>query len=161
MPTKYLNTCSISNYSEVLTSKMESNEISKNILKSGTSIVGIVCKDGVIMGADRRATAGGQMVVSKNSKKVVKVNDYITVSGAGVAADIDFYQKIFAAELRLKELKTKIRPSIEEAANFLGMLVYRNIRTPSMIPPIVGLLVAGVDEDGTTELYSIEPERGI
>ena len=140
---------------------MESNEISKNILKSGTSIVGIVCKDGVIMGADRRATAGGQMVVSKNSKKVVKVNDYITVSGAGVAADIDFYQKIFAAELRLKELKTKIRPSIEEAANFLGMLVYRNIRTPSMIPPIVGLLVAGVDEDGTTELYSIEPERGI
>lgn len=136
---------------------MESNEISKNILKSGTSIVGIVCKEGVIMGADRRATAGGQMVVSKNSKKVVKINDYITVSGAGVAADIDFYQKIFAAELRLKELKTKIRPSIEEAANLLGMLAYRNIRTPSMIPPIVGLLVAGVDEDGTTELYSIEP----
>ena len=33
-------------------------DIEKNILKSNTSIVGIVCKDGMVMGADRRATAG-------------------------------------------------------------------------------------------------------
>ena len=137
---------------------MESNnEVSKNILKSGTSIVGIVCKDGVIMAADRRATAGGQLVVSKNSRKVVQVNDYITVSGTGVAADIDMVQRVFAAELKLKELKSHSRPSVEEAANFLGMMVYRNIRSPSMIPPIVGLLLAGFNESGSTELYSIEP----
>jgi proteasome beta subunit len=64
---------------------------------------------------------------------------------------------MIAAELRLKELKTKARTTVSEAANLLSMMVYRNIRTPSMIPSMVGTLLAGVNEDGTTELYSIEP----
>lgn len=136
-------------------------EISKNVMKSGTSIVGIVCKDGVIMAADRRSTAGGQLVMSKKSMKVVPVNDYVVVSGTGVASDIDLYQRIFAAELKLKELKTKVRPTVEEAANLFGMMTYRNIRTPSMIPSIVGQLIAGLNEDGSIELYTVEPAGGV
>ena len=41
------------------------------------------------------------------------------------------------------------------------MLAYRNIRTPSMIPSIVGSIVAGVNEDGTAELYTVEPAGGV
>lgn len=136
------------------------SDIKDSVLKSNTSIVGIVCKDGIVMGADRRATAG-TIIMSKDSKKVVKLNDYVVVSGTGVSADIDLSQRVFAAELRLKELKTKSRPTVKEAANLLGMMLYRNIRTPSMIPSIVGILVAGVNEDGSTELYSIEPAGGV
>ena len=135
-------------------------EISNKILKSNTSIVGIVCKEGIVMAADRRATAG-TIVMSKKTKKVVKINDYIVVSGTGVASDIDFTQKVFGAELRLKELKTKSRPSVNEAANLLGIMIYRNIRSPSMIPSIVGTLLAGVDEDGKTSLFTIEPAGGV
>ncbi len=136
-------------------------EISKNVMKSGTSIVGIVCKDGVVMAADRRSTAGGQLVMSKKSIKVVQVNDYVVVSGTGVASDIDLYQRIFGAELKLKELKTKVRPTVEEAANLFGMMSYKNIRMPSMIPSIVGQLIAGFNEDGTVELYTVEPAGGV
>lgn len=136
------------------------DDISKNILKSNTSIVGIVCKDGVVVGADRRATAGS-IVMSKNSEKAVKVNDYIVVAGTGVASDIELNKRVFAAELRLKELKTKIRPSVKEAATLFGMMAYRNIRTPSMIMNVVGMLVGGYNEDGTIELYSIEPAGGV
>ena len=134
-------------------------EIQKNILKSGTSIVGIVCKDGVVLGADRRATAGG-IIMSKNTKKAIKVNDYIVAAGTGVASDIELSQRIFAAELKLKELKTRIRPSVKEAATLFGMMAYRNIRTPSMIASIVGMLIAGLNEDGTAELFTIEPAGG-
>lgn len=136
-------------------------ELSKNIMKSGTSIVGLVCKDGIILAGDRRATAGAQIVMSKHSPKVVQVNDYIAVAGTGVASDIDLNQRVFAAELKLKELKTKSRPSVKEAATFFGMMAYRNIRTPSMIMSIVGMLVAGVNEDGTAELYTVEPAGGV
>ncbi len=135
-------------------------DISKNIMHSGTSIVGIVCKDGVVLGADRRATAGN-IVMSKNSLKAVKVNDYIATAGCGVASDIDLSQRVFAAELKLKELKTKTRPTVLEAANLFGMMAYRNIRTPSMIASIVGALLAGVNEDGTAEMYTIEPAGGV
>jgi proteasome beta subunit len=65
--------------------------------------------------------------------------------------------RIIAAELRLKELRDKDRPTVEEAANFLGMITYRNIRQPSMIASVVGTLLAGFNEDGSTELYTIEP----
>ena len=135
-------------------------EISKNMLKSNTSLVGIVCKDGIIMGGDRRVTAG-TIVMSKNEQKVQKINDYLVLSWTGGAADAFLSAKVIAAELRLKELKTKSRPSVKEAAHLLAMMTYRNIRTPTMIPNIVGTLIAGVDEDGKTSLYTIEPAGGV
>jgi proteasome beta subunit len=135
-------------------------DLSKSILKSNTSIVGLVCKDGIVLGADRRATAGS-IIMSKNEKKLVTVNEYIAVAGTGVASDIDLNRKVVSAELKLLELKTKSRPSVKEAANLIGMMAYKNIRTPSMIMSIVGMLVGGVNEDGTTELYTIEPAGGV
>src|SRR3989344_328020 len=131
-------------------------DLKKSVLKSGTSIVGIVCKDGVVMAADRKATAGN-LVMSKNTKKVVPINEYLVVSGTGMASDIDMLQKIIAAELKLKQLKSKIRPTIKEAANLIGMITFSNIRQFSTIPSIAGTLVAGFNEDGSCELYTIEP----
>jgi proteasome beta subunit len=136
------------------------NNIQNSMLKSNTSIVGIICKDGIVMGGDRRATAG-TFIANKNEPKIVKVNDYLTLSWTGGVSDAQLTQKVVAAELRLKELKTKSRPSISEAANLIAMMLYRNIRSPSMIPSIVGTLVAGFNEDGTTELYSIWPAGDI
>ena len=131
-------------------------ELKNIILKSGTTIIGIVCKDGVVMGADRQTTAGN-LVMSKNTQKAVQINDYIVVSGTGNASDIEMQKKIIAAELRLKELKSKRRPTVKEAANLISVMTYRNIRQPTMIPSIVGTLIAGYNENGTAELYSIEP----
>lgn len=136
------------------------NEINKNILKSNTSLVGIVCKDGVIMGGDKRVTAGS-MIVNKEFKKVIPINDYLVASWTGGVADAQLTGKIIAAELRLKELKTKTRPTVEEAANLLANIIYRSIRNPSMIPSIVGMLIGGVNPDGSTELFTIEPAGSI
>ncbi len=131
-------------------------DLKNSILKSGTTIIGIVCKDGVVMAADRRATAGN-LILSKNTQKAVQINDYLVVSGTGNASDIEMQKKIIAAELKLKELKSKKKPTVRESANLIGMMTYRNIRNPSMIPSIVGTLVGGINEDGTAEIYTIEP----
>lgn len=136
------------------------DELKNSILKTGTTIVGIVCKDGVIMAGDRQIT-GGNIVMQKDFKKVNKINDYLVVSWTGGVADALMSTKMINAELRLKELKSKKRPSVKEAANLVAMMTYRNIRQPSMIPSIVGTLIAGVNEDGTAELYSIEPAGGV
>lgn len=137
------------------------DEISKFVTKTGTTILGINCKDGVILAADRRVTAGGQIVVQKNLRKAIQVNDYLIIAIAGNAADAKLLVRILGAELKLKELKTKARPTVKEAANLAAMMTYRNIRTPSMIPSIVGSLIAGFNEDGSAELYTIEPAGGV
>lgn len=140
---------------------MEMNtELSKSMLKSNTSLVGIVCKDGLVMAGDRRATAGN-LIASKKEQKVKPINDYLVFSWTGSVADAQLSTKVIAAELRLKELKTRSRPTVAEAAHLVAISFYRNIRTPSMIPHIVGLLVGGYNEDGTTELYSIEPSGSV
>lgn len=69
--------------------------------------------------------------------------------------------RIVSAELKLKELKNRKLPTVKESASLLSMLTFRSIRQPAMIPSIVGTLVAGVDEDGTAKLYSVEPAGAI
>lgn len=135
-------------------------ELKKSILKTGTTVLGIVCNDGIVMAADRQVTAGN-IVMNKNTQKVVKVNDYLVVSWTGGAADAQRLGKLVAAELKLKELKSRSRPTIKQAASLTGSISYQSIRQPSMIPTIVGTLVAGFNEDGSTELYTIEPAGGV
>lgn len=135
-------------------------ELKKSILKTGTSIVGIVCTDGVVLAADRRVTAGN-IVMSKDYMKIVPINEQILAAITGGVSDAQFLLRVVAAELRLKELKAKRKVSMKEAASLLATLTFRNIRQPSMIPAIVGSLIAGIEEDGTAKLYTIEPAGGI
>lgn len=135
-------------------------DLKKSILKTGTSILGIVCKDGVVVAADRQVSAGN-IVMGKNERKVFPVNDYLLTAGCGIAADIKRIPKYLAAELKLKELKSKRRPTVREAANLLGNMSYSGIRQPSMIPQQAGFLLSGVNSDGSVELYSVEPAGGI
>ena len=135
-------------------------ELKNSILKTGTTILGIVCKDGIVMAADRQVTAGN-IVMSKNERKVFRVTDYLVMSGCGVAGDIQRVPKLLAAELKLKELRSKSRPTVKQSANLLMNINYSGIRQPSMIPQQAGFLIAGFNQDGSTELYSIEPAGSI
>jgi len=99
----------------------------------------------------------GSIVMNKNKQKVGLVTDYLVISGTGMASDIEVAKKLIRAQLKLKELRDKKRPTIKECANLIATINYRNIRQPTTIPFIAGLMVSGLNEDGTTELYSIEP----
>ncbi len=137
------------------------DDLKKNIMKTGTSLVGIVCKDGVVMAGDRKSTLGGQIVYQKNSQKVVQINNYIVTSGTGSSSDIEMMKRLAAAQLKMKEMRDKRRPTIKEAANLIGAIAYQNIRQPSMIPFMAGTMVGGLNEDGNSKLYSVGPDGSI
>lgn len=134
-------------------------DFKNSILKSGTTILGIVCRDGVVMAADRQSTAGN-IVANKDSQKIKLVNEYLAFAGTGLVADIQRAVKLAAAELRIKQLHSRTRPSVRNGAGLIATLIYNSVRQPTMLPFTVGSLVAGVNEDGTTELYSIDPAGG-
>ena len=136
-------------------------DLKKNIVKTGTSTVGIVCKDGIVMAGDRQATLGASIVGDKNTPKIYQINDYLVVSIAGNASDAQMSLRYITAQLKLKELKDKKRPSLKESASFIASMYFQLIRKPSMIPSVVGSLVGGFNKDGTTELYSIIPDGSI
>jgi proteasome beta subunit len=117
-------------------------DLKKNILKTGTTVLGIVCKDGIVMASDRQATLGGSIVANKNLQKTLKVTDYLLFSICGGLSDAMRYSKLLAAELKLKELKSKSKPTVKQSANLMATMAFSGIRQPSMIPAIVGSLVA-------------------
>ncbi|MEK6915420.1 MAG: hypothetical protein AABW89_02670 [Nanoarchaeota archaeon] len=138
-------------------------DISKHVLKTGTLTIGIVCKDGIVVGADRRVSFGGQGGVSYlagSLKKVRPVTDRIIATVAGTASDAGKVLDILRAEFKLKELRTRDKITVPEAANFLANMVYGNIRTPSMIPSITHFILSGYDEKGLY-LYDISPDGHI
>ena len=135
-------------------------ELKNSILKTGTTILGIVCKDGVVMASDRQITAGN-LVIGKNYPKTISINDSLLISFTGMVSDAQRVPKLLSAELRLKELKTRSRPTVKQAASLLSNISYHGIRQPSMIPQQAGFLLGGVNEDGSVELYTIEPAGSV
>lgn len=121
--------------------------MNQDVMKTGTTTVGIVCKDGVILGADRRATAG-YMVADKKAQKVIKINDEMAITIAGLVSDAQLISKIIRAQLKLLEVRKGKKSTVKQAANLLAGLVYNNVRRMSMIMSIVGFLLAGKDDKG-------------
>ena len=135
---------------------MENND---NMLKTGTTTVGIACKEGIVLAADKRATAGS-MIVDKRAEKVHQISDDFAVTIAGGVSDAQLMIKLIKAELKLKEVRTNKKPTAKEAANLLGGFLYSNIRRMSMLPGIAHFLLGGKDNEGT-HLYDLFPDGSV
>lgn len=136
-------------------------ELKKHVIKTGTTTVGIVCKDGIVVAADKRASYGSSQGVSyiagRDQEKIQEVFPNIIVTTAGVASDTRKLIRYVKAELRLRELKSRTKPSVKIAANLFSSITYQSIRQPSMIPSIAHFLLSGFDETGFY-LFDISPD---
>ncbi len=130
----------------------------EGVLKTGTTTIGLMCKDCVILAADKRATAGN-LIVDKKVQKVVKVTDSLAVTTAGSVSEIQHIIKYLRAELKLKDIRTGRKTTTKEAVNLMGGMVYGAIRSYSTIPGIAHFLIGGVDSD--VHLYDIFPDGSI
>ena len=131
----------------------------ENTLKTGTTTIGIACKDGMVLAADMSATAGN-MIVDKRAEKVHVISDEFAVTIAGSVSEAQLLIKLIRAELKLKEVRTYKKPSAKEAANLLGGLLYSNLRKMSMFPGIAHFLLAGRDREGV-HLYDLFPDGSV
>jgi len=116
-------------------------------LKTGTTTVGIVCKDGIVLAADKKATMG-YMISTKDVQKVVILNNYLALTIAGTVSDAQLLTRLIKAQIRLDELRNGKPLKVKEAANMLASLVYNNIRKMSLIQGITAFLFAGKDAQG-------------
>jgi proteasome beta subunit len=125
-----------------------------NQLKTGTTTLGIVCKDGIIVAADRRMTAGYH-IFAEGVEKVIPINDRMVLTIAGGVADANLLVKLTKAETRLAKLKLGRHNTAKEAASMLGNLVFNNIRS---LGGITHFVFAARNNDNTFELHDIFPD---
>ncbi len=131
-----------------------------NIIKKGTTTVGILCKDGIVLTADKRAVLGLQIIGHKKVDKIHKITPNIAVTIAGTVSDAQLITKLIRAELNLRIIRLEKEPSIKEVANLLGTIVYQNIRKFSPILGVTGFLLGGKDTTGFY-LYDVGPDGSV
>jgi len=128
-------------------------------MKTGTTTIGIVCKDGLVLAADKRATSG-YLISWKKFDKIITITDNVAVTVAGTVSDVQLLVKYLKAELKLKDIRTGRETTVKEASNLLANFVYNNIRKLSLIPGISHFIVGGKDSSGF-HLYDLSPDGSI
>lgn len=119
--------------------------------KTGTTIVGLVYKDGVVLGADTRAT-GGSEVADKNCEKIHYLAPNIYCCGAGTAADTEKTTELIASQLELLRMNTGGTQSrVVTACTTLKRMLYRYQGHVS-----AALVLGGCDINGP-HVYQIYP----
>ena len=118
--------------------------------KTGTTTVGLICKDAVILGTDKRATMS-YFVASKTSEKLHKIQEHLYMTIAGTVADAQYLIDVLRAETTLYQLKEEKTIKVKSAGKILSNILYRN----KMYPYQVGLLLGGVTEEEGPVLLDI------
>ncbi|CAE7574367.1 PBB2, partial [Symbiodinium microadriaticum] len=108
---------------EMLMSSSNSSVLPK-AWKTGTTICGIVYKDGIVLGADTRAT-GGSEVMDKNCEKIHYLAPNIWCCGAGTAADTEKTTELIASNLELLRLSTGTQSRVVTSLTMLKRMLYR------------------------------------
>jgi proteasome beta subunit len=136
---------------------MELKDLEKlKVLKSGTTTVGIVCRDGVVVGAEKRSTLG-YLVASKESEKIHPVTDFILMTTAGIQGDAQALVRYMKAELKLFELQNQRRANVKAAATLLSNILQSG--RWSILPWMVQLIVAGFDKK--PRIFTLDALGGI
>ncbi|KAK3087039.1 hypothetical protein FSP39_000856, partial [Pinctada imbricata] len=118
--------------------------------KTGTTICGVIYKDGVILGADTRATED-TIVADKNCSKIHYISSNIYCCGAGTAADTEMTTQMISSQLELHRLNTGRIPRVCTANRLLKQFLFRYHGYIS-----AALVLGGVDSTGP-HLYSVYP----
>jgi proteasome beta subunit len=122
-------------------------------LKTGTTTVGLICKDGVVLAAEKKATIG-YTIDSKVARKVYQLDDHVGMTIAGSVGDAMAIVRLMKAQLKLYKLE-RGPMTLKAAAALLENILQGNKFYPYMNMFILG----GVDVNGP-QIWSLDPVGG-
>jgi proteasome beta subunit len=124
--------------------------IEKMALK-GTTTVGVVCTDGVILSSDTRVTMG-YFVAHKTGKKIYQIDDHIAMTISGSVADAQRVVEVLKVNAKLYKLNNGRPIPIKAASRLVANILF----SARLAPLIAQILVGGVDSTGP-HVFSLDP----
>lgn len=114
-----------------------SNAHGADVKKTGTTTVGIVGKDAVILGTEHRATMG-TLIAHTNTQKLFPIGDHMALTVAGLVGDAQVLARYLQAEVSLYEMKREAPMPVKSAATLLANILNGRKFAPYMVQLIVG-----------------------
>ncbi len=115
----------------------------------GTTTVGLIAEDKVVLAADKRATAG-TLIASRRVKKIVRITDYAAMTVSGLVADAQALADIVREEARFYYLVNGYKLSVKGIATLLSNILFSS----KWLPYLVQLIVGGYDT--RPRLYTLD-----
>jgi proteasome beta subunit len=126
-------------------------KVPDKLVMKGTTTIGVVCKNGVILSSDTRVTMG-YFVAHKKGKKIYRIDDHLAMTIAGNVADAQWTVDVLKVNAQLYKLTNKRRMPVSAAARLIANLLFSS----RYFPLITQVLVGGVDDTGP-HIYSLDP----
>ncbi|RXE55346.1 proteasome subunit beta [Methanoculleus taiwanensis] len=120
----------------------------------GTTTVGLVFKDGVILATEMRATMGN-LIASKRAKKIYQITKRVGMTTAGGVGDAQQLVRLMQVESSLYEVRRSKTMSVGAVSTLLSNYLNQN----RYYPYYVQLLVGGFDDKGPS-IYSVDAMGG-
>jgi len=117
----------------------------------GTTTIGVVCRDGVLMATDTRATMGS-FVAHKHAKKVYQIDHHLAMTIAGVVGDAQAIVEMLRANSALYRLDLARPIPVNSAARLVSNILF----SARYYPLGVQALVGGVDDSGG-HIFALDP----
>jgi proteasome beta subunit len=125
----------------------------KQKFESGTTTIGLLTKDAVVLASEQKATMG-YLVESKQSRKIFRLDDHVGMTIAGSVGDAQFLVRLLKAQLKLFKLE-RGPITVNAAANLLSNILQGN----KYFPYINLLILGGYDVNGPA-IFSLDPFGG-
>ena len=126
-------------------------EIPKKLVMKGTTTIGVVCKNGVILSSDTRVTMG-YFVAHKRGKKIHRIDDHLAMTIAGTVADAQWTVDVLKANAQLYKLTNHRKMPVSAAARLIANLLFSS----RYYPLLTQVLIGGIDDTGP-HVYSLDP----
>ena len=120
-------------------------------IETGTTTIGVVCRDGVILASDTRATMG-HLVAHKKAKKIHQIDEHLAMTIAGGLADAQWAVEVLRVNSRLYRLEVGRPMPVRSAAMLISNVLFR----ARLFPLLAQILVGGHDSEGF-HVFSLDP----
>ena len=129
-------------------------EYAKKTVKQGSTAIGMVCKDGVLLVTDKRVV--NKLVVTEAIEKIWQIDDNVAATASGILSDARVL--IENSQVKAQQHRVTYNNTIDVLSVVKDIAQLKQICTQSggLRPFGVSLLVAGVDEDGL-KLFETDP----
>jgi len=118
---------------------------------TGTTTMGVVCKDGIVLGTDTRATLG-TFVAHKRAKKVYPIDDHVAMTIAGGVADAQTVVEMLRANSKLYKYEKGLPIPVSAVARLAANVLFQSRFFPFILQSIIG----GID-DGGGHIFALDP----
>jgi proteasome beta subunit len=123
-------------------------------LKTGTTTLGMVCKNSVVMASEHRATMG-TLIAHKTTQKIFQIDNHLALTTAGLVGDAQLLARWLTAEAELYNLKRNQEMTVKAAATLMANILSGR----RYFPYWVQLLIGGLDSEGG-HVYSLDAAGG-